>query len=48
LCSGKKDKSALVKAKADLSDADRNQKDSLVRQNEFLEVPLSFEFIEST
>jgi len=42
LISGKEGKTALVEAKAVFfSDADQNQKDSLVRQNEFLEVPLT-------
>jgi len=38
----RKEKLVLAKAKAVFPDADQNQKDSLVRQNELLEVPLSF------
>ena len=40
MTSGKEGKSALFEDKAALPDADQNEKDSLVRQNELLEVPL--------
>jgi hypothetical protein len=41
LTSGKEEKSGLVEAKACFSDAVQNQKDSLARLNELLEVPVS-------
>jgi len=41
LYSGKEEKSSLVEAKACFFDVVQNQKDSLVRQNELLEIPVN-------